>query len=106
MPKIIYVEHSGVRHALEVPVGETLMAAARSNGVPGIIAECGGAAACATCRVQVDQDWAARLSAPEPLEQSMLDALEGEGPQERLSCQITCAADLDGLVVFIPKSQF
>jgi ferredoxin, 2Fe-2S len=105
MPRITYVENSGVRHTVEVALGESLMQGALNNGVPGIIAQCGGAAACATCRVVVDEACAIRLLPPEPLEDAMLDALDERQAYERLSCQIICTADLDGFTVAIPKSQ-
>ena len=57
MVKIIYVEHTGARHEVNVPDGENLMEGAVQNNVPGIDGDCGGNAACATCgpdRFQVD----------------------------------------------------
>jgi len=106
MPLITYVDHDGTRRSHTVRVGSSVMVGARDNNMPGIVADCGGAAACATCRVFVDEVWAGRLPAAQPLEQSMLDGLEGEHPRQRLSCQITCTEALDGLVVHVPESQY
>ena len=106
MPLIIYVDHDGARRSHSVAAGTSVMIGARDNDVSGIVADCGGAAACATCRVFVDDAWAGRLPPAQPLEQSMLDAFEGEHPHQRLSCQITCTEALDGLVVHVPESQY
>ena len=106
MPVITFIESSGARHSFEIRPGDTVMQVATCNDVPGIIAECGGAAACATCRVRVDEAWESRVPPPGQLEMSLIEAFEEDGLSgERLSCQIVCTADLDGLVVHIPISQ-
>ena len=43
------------------------------NAVPGIEAECGGACACATCHVYVDEAWTDEVGEPEAMEEDMLD---------------------------------
>jgi ferredoxin, 2Fe-2S len=105
MPKITYVEHTGKEHIIEVPVGSTVMEGAVKNNVPGIDADCGGACACATCHVYVDEAWAARTGKMGSMEESMLDFAEAVEPTSRLSCQIQVTAELDGLVVRLPSSQ-
>ena len=57
MAKIHFVDHSGEKRTIEVENGATVMEAAIRNAVPGIEAECGGACACATCHVYVDEAW-------------------------------------------------
>ena len=57
MPQITYIEHDGTTHQVEAEVGSTVMETAIRNGVTGIVAECGGACACATCHVYVDEAW-------------------------------------------------
>lgn len=106
MPVITFVESNGTRHSLAIKPGASIMEIATQNGVPGIIAECGGAAACATCRVQVDEAWESRVPPPGSLEASMMEAFERDQSRERLSCQIVCTEKLDGLVVHIPNSQY
>jgi len=49
MARVTYVQPNGDREELDVPTGLSVMKAAIDNGVPGIIADCGGAVACATC---------------------------------------------------------
>jgi 2Fe-2S ferredoxin len=103
MARIIYRDADGTDHARDVPEGLSVMRGAVENDVPGIKAECGGAAACATCQVRVDAAWVDRLPAPEDLESSMLDEEDLTG-RLRLSCQIFVTADLDGLIVEIPAT--
>jgi 2Fe-2S ferredoxin len=105
MPRIIYIEANGERHEVEVRAKLSVMEGALLHGVPGIDAECGGAAACATCHVYVDEDWRDRIPAPHPDEREMLEMATEPGPGSRLSCQIKVADALDGLVVFLPKTQ-
>jgi ferredoxin, 2Fe-2S len=103
MPKIVYVLPDGARQSFEITAGLSVMRGAIDNQVPGIIAECGGACACATCKVTVNPEWARQLAPPEAMEEAMLD---GMGPGVRLSCQIEVTKALDGLVVDVPASQY
>lgn len=75
------------------------MEAAYNNNVPGIEAECGGAAACATCHVYVDLDWLDRTGTLEDMEDSMLYMVNDRRNNSRLSCQIRITEQLDGLIV-------
>ncbi len=105
MAKIIYVEHSGTEHAIEVKNGLTVMEGAVKNNVPGIDADCGGACACATCHVYVDAAWAGKTGSKSAMEESMLDFAENVEVNSRLSCQIKVSDDLEGLIVRMPESQ-
>ncbi len=105
MPKVTYVEHSGREHVIDVAAGMSVMEGAVKNNVPGIDADCGGACACATCHVYVDEPWMAKVGPSGEMERSMLDFANGVQPNSRLSCQIQVKADLDGLVVRLPESQ-
>ncbi len=105
MAKITYIEHSGVEHAVEVAAGQSVMEGAVKNNIPGIDADCGGACACATCHVYVDEAWMARTGARSDMEQSMLDFAENVEANSRLSCQIKVTGDLDGLIIRMPESQ-
>ena len=55
MPKITFIDHSGSSRTVDAESGCTVMEAAIRNDVPGIEAECGGACACATCHVYVEE---------------------------------------------------
>jgi ferredoxin, 2Fe-2S len=108
MPQVTYVEHSGAEHAVDVPVGENLMRGALDNGVEGIVGECGGGLACATCHCYLDEAWAARVGGPASSDER--DMLESAAtPVEatsRLSCQIVMVPELDGLIVRLPERQY
>ena len=75
------------------------METAIKNAVPGIEAECGGACACATCHVYVEEEWREKVGGPSPMEEDMLDFGYDVRPNSRLSCQIKVTDALDGLVV-------
>jgi ferredoxin, 2Fe-2S len=106
MPDITFILADGTVHGLEAPEGVSVMAAATGAGLPGIVAECGGSAMCATCHVYVDEAWVARLPAPLPNELEMLECTAAERrPTSRLSCQIKLGAEMQGLVVHLPDRQ-
>jgi len=85
--------------------GATVMETAIRNNVPGIEAECGGACACATCHVYIDEAWRAKVGEPSPMEEDMLDFGYDVRANSRLSCQIKVTDELDGLVVTTPEKQ-
>jgi 2Fe-2S ferredoxin len=105
MAKITYVDHSGERRTIEVENGATVMEGAIRNAVPGVEAECGGACACATCHVYVDEAWREKVGAPTPPAEDTPDFGFDVRPNSRLSCQIKVSDELDGLVVSTPERQ-
>jgi 2Fe-2S ferredoxin len=105
MTKLTIVAFDGTRYDFDVANGSTVMENAVRNSVPGIEAECGGACACATCHVYVDDDWTERVGGPEPMEEDMLDFAVDVRPTSRLSCQIKMSAGFDGLIVHVPERQ-
>jgi len=105
MVKIIYVDHGGTEQEVEATPGESVMETAIKHGIPGIDADCGGACACATCHVYVDEAFLETVGRPEEMEQSMLDFAENVEANSRLSCQISVSENLEGLKVTTPESQ-
>jgi len=105
VPKITFIEFDGTAHEIDVPAGGSVMEAAVSNNVPGIDADCGGACACATCHVFVNEEWMGQVGERGDMEQSMLDFAENVRATSRLSCQIVLTDELDGLVVDMPEAQ-
>ena len=105
MASITYIEHDGTEHVVDVKSGLSVMEGAIRNNVPGIDADCGGACACATCHVYVDEAWREATGSPSAMEESMLDFAEEVEPNSRLSCQIRVSDALDGLVVRLPENQ-
>ena len=105
MAKITYITHDEQRFEVEAPNGSTVMEMAIKNSVPGIEAECGGACACATCHLYIDDAWKEAVGGPEAMEEDMLDFAWEVQPASRLSCQIKVTDALDGLIVRIPEKQ-
>jgi ferredoxin, 2Fe-2S len=105
MVNITFIEHTGEKRTVEAEPGATVMETAIRNSVPGIEAECGGACACATCHVYVDDAWREKVGAPTPMEEDMLDFGYDVRENSRLSCQIRVTQEIDGLVVTTPERQ-
>ncbi len=105
MAKITFVDHAGTQRSVNADNGATVMETAIRNSIPGIEAECGGACACATCHVYVDDAWAEAVGKAAPMEEDMLDFAFDVRATSRLSCQIKVSDALDGLVVHTPARQ-
>ena len=105
MAKITFIDSEGTARTVDGDVGSTVMETAIKNAVPGIEAECGGACACSTCHVYIDETWREKVGEPSPMEEDMLDFAFEVKPNSRLSCQIKVADELDGLVVTTPSRQ-
>ena len=79
-------------------IGETLLAALKRSGVP-LLAVCGGQASCGTCKVEVAPAWHRRLPLASKVERNLLACLPSCKADDRLACQITLTAELDGLEI-------
>lgn len=106
MTRITFIEHNGTRHVIDATDEQSLMQAAVDHMIPGIVADCGGACSCGTCHAYIDAPWAGKLAPPKEDEATLLDGALHVEPGSRLTCQIKLSADLDGLVVRLPVSQF
>ena len=87
MPTIVYITPDGTRHEVEVENGYSVMEGAINNNIAGIVAECGGACACATCHSYIDE------------------AFERKNTS-RLTCQIEVSDELDGLIVHVAENDY
>lgn len=105
MTKITYIDTAGTHHVVNALPGISMMQAARDHAVPGILADCGGACACATCHVVIAPEWADRLPPPGDVELQMLEIALNRETNSRLSCQITIDENLDGMVVTVASDQ-
>tara|TARA_B100000686_G_scaffold9941_1_gene10029 strand:- start:139 stop:459 length:321 start_codon:yes stop_codon:yes gene_type:complete len=105
MAKITYIEHNGKSHTVNVANGLSVMEGAVQNNIQGILADCGGGMACATCHVYVKEDWFNKLPKKQEGEDDMLDQAFEPKKNSRLSCQIEVSDDLDGLIVNLPEKQ-
>lgn len=106
MPKVTFVASDGTRTDVETPAGTCAMRTALNQNVTGIIGECGGAMACATCHVYVDPAWTDTVGPRKDGEIDLLEFAASEmKPESRLACQIVLSDALDGLVLHLPEAQ-
>lgn len=106
MVAVRFISDSGDERLVQANEGLSLMRAAVDNDVEGIVADCGGAGACATCHVYIDEQWSGKLPLASADELSMLECTVEPRANSRLSCQIFLRAGLDGLTARTPRSQF
>ncbi|USG60484.1 2Fe-2S iron-sulfur cluster-binding protein [Sneathiella marina] len=106
MVKVTYISTDGTETDMDVAEGTSLMQAAVSSGLDGVIGECGGSAMCATCHVYVDASFLEKLPAIDDMEEEMLECTSSDRrPTSRLSCQIESNSDIDGIRVTFPETQ-
>ncbi|PSH60808.1 2Fe-2S iron-sulfur cluster-binding protein [Phyllobacterium sophorae] len=105
MPKISIIAKDGTPFELQVEAGSTVMENAVRNSIPGIVSECGGACACATCHVYVDEEWIERVGPPGSIEADMLEFAYDVRSTSRLSCQIKVSEEHEGLTMHVPERQ-
>ncbi len=105
MPKINYKDKDGNSKIIEVENGLSVMEGAIQNDISGIDADCGGAMACATCHVYVEEKWFDKLPKPEDAEVDMIDMAHEPKKNSRLSCQLIVTDELEGLIVTTPEKQ-
>ena len=107
--KVTMTDVNGVTQTFEdVEEGISLMELAKQHGVAGIMGDCGGGCACATCHVYVNQSWWDKVGGPDDIEFAMLDMVaDVMKDNSRLGCQVKMSADLDGLEVTVaPASSY
>jgi ferredoxin, 2Fe-2S len=99
---VTFVEEDGIVKELSGETGQSLMQVGKDAGVEGILADCAGSCACATCHVYVADEWYAKVGAPDDVEAEMLDMVaDVRKDNSRLSCQIKLTPALDGLKVTV-----
>jgi 2Fe-2S ferredoxin len=107
MTKIRFHHSDGRTDTLDVADGTSIMRAAVSNGIDGIIGECGGQAMCATCHVLVHDEYLTQLPPIGEDEDEMLDctATQRDPSRSRLGCQIIATDGLGEIAVDLPEEQ-
>ena len=106
MPQITFVQPEGARRSIAVNPGATVMLTAVVNGIPGIVAECGGAAMCATCHVYLDEGSVPFVPPVSEVENEMLESAASERLENsRLGCQIVLPSGVEEIIVHIPSRQ-
>lgn len=103
MPKINFITADGTSAQIDADAGLTVMEVAIKNDIAGITAECGGACACATCHVYVEERSA--LPKAEEMERDMLEFAWEPNEKSRLSCQIKLTDEMEGMTFVIPAEQ-
>lgn len=103
MPVVTFLLPDGRRHVFEAAEGLSLLEVARQHDV-AIEGACGGAMACATCHVVVEEGWLDELPPASAEEEDMLDLAAEVQASSRLGCQIRLTQALDGLIVRVPRS--
>ncbi len=105
MPHIVFIEFNGKEHSVEAKLGDSVMQAATNHMLAGILADCGGNCACATCHVYIEEPWGSKIPPPSKEEKEMIECAMHVTAQSRLSCQVRVTPELAGLVVKLPESQ-
>lgn len=106
MTQVTYIQPDGSEKKVDVPAGMSLMHGAVLNDVPGIVAECGGSAMCATCHVYLDPSCIDMVPPVAEVEIDMLESASSERKENsRLSCQLIATEELEALTVHIPLHQ-
>jgi 2Fe-2S ferredoxin len=106
LPIVIFQSPDGTQRKVLAQSGSSLMQAATAHGVAGIVAECGGNAACATCHVYIDPNQTDLVGPPNDVEEEMLDFTAADRrPNSRLSCQIQISDAMEGLIAELPEEQ-
>lgn len=98
MPKVRFIERDGSEKVIDVPVGESILEAARMHGIK-ISGPCGGAMACGLCCVSLDEQSFVKLPKASEAEEDLLDMVPNCSKTSRLSCQVRMTDELDGMVV-------
>lgn len=106
MPRVTFIHPDGSATTVEGKIGHSVMETARDNNVAGVVAECGGAAMCATCHVFVDDPFVPMTGPRNDIEEEMLDLTATQRRStSRLSCQIKLTEQMDGLIIHLPETQ-
>jgi ferredoxin, 2Fe-2S len=101
MTKITVISRDGTSRDVDAENGLSLMEVIRDNGFDELLALCGGCCSCATCHVQIDPAFTAKLNPMGEDENDLLDSTDHRNENSRLSCQIPVSDALDGLIVTI-----
>ncbi|MFC5844780.1 2Fe-2S iron-sulfur cluster-binding protein [Aminobacter ciceronei] len=106
MSTITYISNNDSPREVRTDVGMSVMEAAIAHNIPGIIGECGGACACATCHIYLSSEAFEKYGSPNVFEKDMLEFATAEARStSRLGCQVKVHPDDPPLTVTIPDSQ-
>jgi len=97
-------DHDGRIHDIQGRQGDSLMEALRVQAW-GVAAICGGLLSCGTCHVYLDDEWLDKFQPTDPEEQDLLNDLDCNRNNSRLSCQLPLQAVHDGLRLTIAPDE-
>ncbi|TNE62014.1 MAG: 2Fe-2S iron-sulfur cluster binding domain-containing protein [Alphaproteobacteria bacterium] len=100
--KVTFIRPDGSELTVATAPGVTVLQLAQENGLE-MEGACEGNMACSTCHVIVDRSHFDRLPEASENEEEMLDLALGLTATSRLGCQVVIEADLDGLVLRLPR---
>ena len=105
MLRVVFIAHDGHTQEAQAQPGDSVMQAGLDHGVTGILADCGGSCACATCHCYVDEAWLHSFAPAAAVEAELASFAFDPQPNSRLACQLVLGAQHDGLVVRLPRRQ-
>lgn len=106
MTTITFIHPDNRCESVDADDGASVMMAALTHNIDGILAECGGNAVCATCHVYIDPAFADRLDPVGDDEDALLEGTATDRlPNSRLSCQVKVSPALEGMIIRIPDRQ-
>ncbi len=103
MPVITFIQYDGTEQQVDADNNISIMQTAMKYDIPGIDADCGGAAVCGTCHCYVETDQVM----PEIGEQEsvMLGLRPDREENSRLACQVQMRDSMEDFVVRLPEFQ-
>lgn len=105
MPKVTYHLPDGTTSHVDVEPGQSIMSGSVNNNLPGIVAECGGSCACATCHVYLSREHSDLFAEPTDEEAELIAYLDGATDESRLSCQLIVGKGDDEIHVRVADSR-
>ena len=97
------MDYQGNSKTIDVENGLTVMEGAIQNDIPGIDADCGGAAVCGTCHCFIDTLQA--MPTVDEQEAVMLGLRPDQEDSSRLACQVQVTDDMSDFTVRLPEFQ-
>ena len=99
--KVTILNRAGSEKIIDAQSGLSLMENIRDAGFDELLASCGGCCSCGTCHVYVDEAFATTLPSMSADEDDLLASSPHRTKRSRLSCQLECSPEFEGLRVQI-----
>ena len=105
MPKVKFIDAEENVTEIDIEPGENVMSLALDNMVDGVLGECGGAMACATCHCYIDKEQQEHFEPASMMEEAMLEMVPDRRENSRLSCQLELTEETPDIEIHLPSSQ-